>query len=117
MVWKHWQSEYKCKLNGKERNSDQLWNNDKCQCEYKKYHVFEKNPPTCSCKNRKSLASVMDDSAIICDEVIDGDADTQAKLQDEAKSNGKEIKIVRANFNEKNITYKTQICLFFLAFY
>ena len=78
---------------------------------------LKKNPPTCSCKNRKSLASIMDDSAIICDEVIDADADTQAKLQDEAKSNGEETKIVRANFNEKNITYKTQIFLFFLAFY
>ena len=75
---------------------------------------LKKNPPTCSCKNRKSLASIMDDSAIICDEVIDADADTQAKLQDEAKSNGEETKIVRANFHEKNIT---QIFLFFLAFY
>ena len=78
---------------------------------------LKKNPPTCCCKNRKSLASIMDDSAIICDEVIDADADTQAKLQDEAKSNGEETKIVRANFNEKNITYKTQIFLFFLGFY
>ena len=78
---------------------------------------LKKNPPTCSCKNRKSFASIMDDSAIICDEVIDADADTQAKLQDKAKSKGKETKIVWANFNEKNITYKTQIFLFFLAFY
>ena len=75
---------------------------------------LKKNPPTCCCKNRKSLASIMDDSAIICDEVIDADADTQAKLQDEAKSNGEETKIVRANFHGKNIT---QIFLFFLAFY
>ena len=78
---------------------------------------LKKNPPTCSCKNRKSFASIMDDSAIISDEVIDADADTQAKLQDKAKSKGKETKIVWANFNEKNITYKTQIFLFFLAFY
>ena len=40
----------------------------------------------------------MDDSAIKCDEFIGA----------EAKSNGKETKTFPTNFNEKNITYKTQ---------
>ena len=39
----------------KKCNSYQWWNNDKCQCEYKKLHVCEKdyvwNPCTCSCEN------------------------------------------------------------------
>ena len=50
-----------------------MWNIDKCWCECKNIHVFEKdyvwNAPTCICKNRKYLASIMDDSAIIRDEV------------------------------------------------
>ena len=35
---------------------------------YVKKNVW--NPATCNCKNGKYLASVMDDSAIICDEII-----------------------------------------------
>ena len=48
--------------------------NGKCWCECKKIHVWEKvyvwNPSTCICENEKYLASTMDDSKIICDEVI-----------------------------------------------
>ena len=43
-------------------NSDQWWNNDKCQCECKKHHICEKdyirNPATCSCEDGKYLASI-----------------------------------------------------------
>ena len=56
-------------------NSDQWWNNDKCWCECKKRHVCEKdyvwNVTTCNCDNGKCLASVIDDSVIMCDEIID----------------------------------------------
>ena len=38
----------------------------------KKDHIW--NPATCSCKNRKYLASIIDDSVIMCDEIIDMDA-------------------------------------------
>ena len=41
----------------------------------------------------KYLASIMDDSTVVCDEVI--------------KSNDEEIKTIPTNFNEKNITCKT----------
>ena len=41
----------------------------------KKRHVCEKdyvwNPATCNCKNRKYLASIMYDSAIMCDEIVE----------------------------------------------
>ena len=50
------------------------WNNDKCWCEWEKHHAYEKdvwNPATCNCENGKSLASIMDDSAIMRDEVIE----------------------------------------------
>ena len=41
------------------------------------------NSVTCSCKNAKYLASIIDDSVILCDEIID------------------KIKAVQTNFNEK----------------
>ena len=71
---KHISCEYICKFDGRKCNSNQWWNNDKCRCECKKRHVCEKdyiwNPATCSCVNGKYLASIMGDSAIMCDEII-----------------------------------------------
>ena len=74
------------------------------------------NPATCSYENGKYLASSMDDSAIICDEVIDADAD--AKSHDEAKSNDAKLspKDDATNFNEKKATCKTQNFYILLAF-
>ena len=62
-------------------------NNDKCQCECKIRHIcdslleckmchicendYVRNPATCSCENGKCLASIMDDSSIMYDEVIE----------------------------------------------
>ena len=74
---------------GKKSNSNQWWNGEKCQCESKKIHVCEKivwNPATCICKNGKYLASIMDDSGIIFDEVI--------------KSYCEQIKTIPTNVNE-----------------
>ena len=71
---KHISSEHKCKFHRRKFNSDQWWNNDKC-CACKKRHTCEKdhvwNPSTCNCENKKYLAIIMDDSAIICDEIIE----------------------------------------------
>ena len=71
--------------------SDQWWNNDKCWCKCKKDHICEKdyfwNPSIRICENGKYLVSIMDDSAIICDEFI--------------KSYDEEIKTISTNFNEK----------------
>ena len=47
-----------CKCKGKfdsrKCNSNKKWNNDKCQCKCKKYHICEKNyirnPATCIAK-------------------------------------------------------------------
>ena len=49
------------------------------------------SPVTCSCKNEKYLANIMDDSAITYDDIRDG----------EAKSNDEETKVVPKNFYEK----------------
>ena len=47
------------------------------------------NPATCNCENRQYLASIMEDSAITCDDIIE-------TYDDET------------NFNEKRATFKTQ---------
>ena len=74
-TYKHTSCEYKCKLDGRNCNSDQWWNNAKCGRECRKCHVCEKdyvwNPATCNCQKGKDLASIMDDSEIMCDEIIE----------------------------------------------
>ena len=89
-------------LMGKKCNSDKGRNNDKCRCECKKRHVCENdyvwNPVKCNCENGKYLASIMRDSAITCDEIMesyDKEKDAEAKLNDET------------NFNENKAAYKT----------
>ena len=68
-----------------------------------KRHVCEKdyawNPATCSCKNRKYLISIKDDSAIICDEVIES-YDYKTKTR----------------FNVKKVACETQNFYVLLAF-
>ena len=60
------------------------------------------NPATCNCENGKYLANTIDDSVIVCVEVIDVDA--------EAKSNNE------TNFNERKAASKTQHFYILLAF-
>ena len=52
----------------------------------------------CSCKNGKYLASIIDDSVVTCDEIIE------------------ETKTVKTNFNEKNIICKTKNFYILLTF-
>ena len=79
---------YECRLDERRFNSGQWQNNVnisvKCHACGKK---FIWNPSTCSCKNGKYLASIMDDSAIMCDEIIE--------------SYDKETKAIPTNFNKK----------------
>ena len=107
---KHISCKSKCKFDGKNCNLGQWWNTDKCRCECTKRHVCEKdfvwNPPTCNCANGKHLASIIDDSAIMCDKIIESyKEDTKAKLYNET------------NFNEKEATCKMQNSIFYLHFY
>ena len=84
----------------------QLWNNDKCRCKCKKAHVYKKyqvwNPAVSNCENGKYLSSILNDSAIICDEVIG--------------SYTEEIKTIPTNFNEKKASYETQNVYIFFSF-
>ena len=69
----HISCECKCRYDERNCNSDHWWGNNNCRCVCKKRNVCEKdyvwNTATCSCENRKYLASIMDDSAITCDEI------------------------------------------------
>ena len=69
----------KCKFDGRKCNSDQWWNSNKFPCECKKCHVCEKNyicnPATCSFKNGKYLASIINLSVLTCVEIKDADAE------------------------------------------
>ena len=94
ILTKHTSCECKCKFDKRECNSNQWWNWNSINVDVsvKKHHICEKdqiwNPSTCICENEKYLASIMDDSVIMCDEVIE--------------------ETVPANFNEKKATCKTK---------
>ena len=64
-----------CKLDGRKSNLNQNWNNYKCWCKSKKHHISIKyhiwNRATCSCENCKYYASIIDDSVIAHDEIIE----------------------------------------------
>ena len=62
------------------------------------------NSATCNCENGKSLISILDNSAIMCDEIIDADME----------SNNKETKTFPTNFNEKKLACKTQNSYIFI---
>ena len=103
---KHISCKCKCKFDRRKCNSNQWWNTDKCRCECKKRHVCEKdyiwNLTTFSCENRKCLASIMNNSEITCDEII--------------QSYDEEAKTIRTNFNKKKATRKTQNFYILFAF-
>ena len=62
---------------------------------------YVQNPATRNCENEEYLASIMDDSAIKCDEIIE--------------SYEEETITISTSFNEKKTTCKTSI--FYLYFY
>ena len=72
-----------------------------------KSYVCEKdyvwNPATCSCENVKYFASIMDDSAITCNENVE--------------SYHEETKTIPTNFNEKKATCKTKNFYIFINYY
>ena len=86
-------------------------NNDKCQYECKKCQVYEAdyvwNPFTCDNENEKYLASIIDDSAIRLDKIID--ADGKAKSFDKTKT-------IPTNFDEKKVLLKQKNLYILLSF-
>ena len=102
---KHISCECKCKFDERKCSSNQWWNNNKYCCDCKK-HICDNdyvwNPATCNCENGEYLVSIMDDSRIICYEVIE--------------SHDKEIKTIATNFNEKYVARKTHFLCFTCIF-
>ena len=78
---KHISCKCNCKFDNRKCNLNQKWNNDKCRCKCKKHYIYEKdyiwNPATCSRKNGKYIASIIDNSVITWDEVIDAQVETK----------------------------------------
>ena len=70
---RHISCKCKCIFDRRKCNSAQWWNNDKCQYESKKRHVYEKvyvwNTATCNFENGKYLARITDDSVITLNEM------------------------------------------------
>ena len=64
-----------CRLDGRKSNLNQNWNNYKCWWKSKKHHISIKyhiwNRAACSCKNSKYYASIIDDSVIPHDEIME----------------------------------------------
>ena len=78
---KHISCKCKCRFDGRKCHSNQWWNSKKCRCECKK-HICGKdyisNPATYSCRNGNYLTSIINDSVITCDEIIDEEKETIA---------------------------------------
>lgn len=75
IVTKNVSCEFKCKFDRRKCNWNENWNIDKCRCECRKHRICEKdyilNPTTCSWKNAKYLGSIIYDSVITCDRIIE----------------------------------------------
>ena len=71
---KHISCDCKYKVNSTTCTTNQKWNNQTCQRECKNYRRCKKdyswNLTTCICENGKYLKSIVDDSKIVCDEII-----------------------------------------------
>ena len=97
---KHISCECKCKFDGRICKSDQWWNIKRCWRECKKGHVCKNknvsDSVTFTWKNGKYLASIMDNSVIMGNEVTD--------------SYNEEAKTIPTNFSGKK-----EICLITIA--
>ena len=103
----HTSCECQCKFDVRKCNSKQKWNNYEFRCKCEKHYICGKdyiwNPATCSCKNGKYLASIICNSVITYDEIIDA----------EDKSYDEETNTVTININAKNAISKTRKFLYF----
>ena len=78
-----------CKVDGRKYHSNQKWNKYRCECKNpKEHHMCKKdyicNLATFSCENSKYLSSIIGDSVIMCDEIVET------------------RKVIPTNFNQKN---------------
>ena len=103
MNQKHQQSIYHVNLNVNLMVENVIQIKSRITRKVKKYHVCEKgyiwNPATCSSKNGEYLASIIDNSVITCDEIIE------------------ETKTIPTNFKyKKKSSVKRKASIFYLPF-
>ena len=71
---KHISCVFKCKFSSSTWHSNEKWNNDKCQSKCKKYRTHKKdlswNTSACIYENSRYLKSIVDNSVIVCDEIM-----------------------------------------------
>ena len=70
---KHISCDCKCKVDITICNSNQKWNNDKCQCESKIHRTCKEDswkPSTCICENSRYLKNIVEDLVVLSDEII-----------------------------------------------
>ena len=67
------------------------------------------NPSTCTCKNSKYLASIIDDSVITCDEIMETTIKIQWKSFQQKRF---QQKTITSNFNKKRQLVKQKISIF-----
>ena len=88
------------KWNNGIKKSNQKWNNETCQCEWKNYQVckedYSRNPSTCICENGKYLKSVTDDLKIVCNEIINITGSVSTNFSS----------TILTNFHNKKVRYK-----------
>ena len=101
----------KCKFDGRKCSSNQKWNNKKFWYECKKNHLCKKNyvwnSATCSFKNGKNLASIIDDSVVMCDKIIEEETRSSPMIKKQKPLQ---------HFLMENAIFKTQNFCILLAF-
>ena len=70
ILTKHISCKCKSKFDCKKCNLNQNWSKDKCRCECKNQKEYTACENTCSCENAEYLTSTIEDSTIMCDDVI-----------------------------------------------
>ena len=97
---------YKCNFHGKKCNSDQKWNKQLClrECKSPRKH----NARASTCKSCKYLKSIIRDSVILCDEIIE--------LTKTFPTKTTSTKTVPTSFKEKKITCKIKNFYILLTF-
>ena len=105
---KHVWCEFKCKFDSITYNSNQKCNNKACQCKCKSYRKCLKdyswNPSTCICEISRYLKSIVDESVIVCDEIINV-TDSASKIVTNTIPTSV-TSIASINSDDKKVRYK-----------
>ena len=98
----------KCNFNSTTCDSNQKWNNNKCLCKCKKYPPCKKdfswNPNICICKNSRYFKSAVDNSVIVCDQIINVIESVSTNVTNTISTNVTSTVSINSNDNKKRYT-------------